>query len=72
VYTLDFPRYGEPSSYFVQKYLNGEYGDSIDAKASSLFYALDRFDALRGKDNDLKNYDYILSNRYVSSNMVHQ
>lgn len=72
VYTLDFPRYEEPSSYFVQQYLNGKYGDHLWPKQSSLFYALDRFDALHGKSEELASYDYILSNRYVSSSMIHQ
>ena len=43
----DFPRYGLPSAYFVEQYLNGRYGtaDEVDPHAASLFYALDRYDA---------------------------
>ena len=70
--TLDFPRYEEPSSFFVQKYLNGGYGQDVSAKASSLFYALDRFDATRGREKEFANHDFILSNRYVSASMIHQ
>lgn len=44
--TLDFPRYEQESSFFVKKYLNGGYGASVSAEISSMFYALDRFDAL--------------------------
>lgn len=44
----------------------------MSAKTSSLFYALDRYDALTGKEQELASYDYILSNRYVSSSMIHQ
>jgi len=67
---LDFPRYDEPSSFFVKKYLNGKYGKEISAKTASLFYALDRFDALHGES--LEQYDYVIANRYTTSNMIHQ
>src|SRR5689334_7516431 len=44
---FDFPRYDQPSSHFVQKYLNGEYGTAtaVSPYAASLFFALDRFEA---------------------------
>jgi len=67
---LDFPRYEKDASFFVKKYLNWEYGKDIDAKTASLFYALDRFDALHAVD--LSTYDYVIANRYTTSNMIHQ
>lgn len=47
VEVIDFPRYNQESSYFVRRYLNGDYGssESIGPFTPSLFYALDRFDA---------------------------
>jgi dTMP kinase len=69
---FDFPRYEEPSSFFVKKFLNGEYKKDISPGLISLFFALDRFDASEELKNDITDYDYILSNRYVSSNMIHQ
>ena len=70
VLVLDYPRYGEGSCYFVEKYLNGAYGE-VNAKAASIFYALDRFeDSFNFKERQ-KEYDYIISNRYVSANMIH-
>lgn len=69
---FDFPRYTEESSYFVKKFLNGEYGKDISPKLISLFFALDRFDASKEIREAIKIYDYVLSNRYVTSNMVHQ
>jgi dTMP kinase len=70
VLVLDYPRYGESSCYFVEKYLNGAYGE-VNAKAASIFYALDRFeDSFNFKERQ-KEYDYIISNRYVSANMMH-
>ncbi len=70
----DFPQYGTPSAYFVEKYLRGEYGagSTVSAKQASLFYALDRYDASFRMRTMLNNGVTIVSNRYVSSNMGHQ
>ncbi|RJQ35445.1 thymidylate kinase [Candidatus Parcubacteria bacterium] len=74
VVVVDFPRYGNPSAFFVTKYLNGEYGQAEDvgAKRGSLFYALDRYDAKFQMEKDLAEGKIILANRYVSANMGHQ
>ncbi len=69
---LDYPRYSEDASFFVKKYLNGSYWKNVTAKQASLFYALDRFDDSFNLKKSLKKYDYIISNRYVSANMIHQ
>lgn len=69
---LDFPRYWETSAFMVEKYLNWEYWKDISAKQASIFYAIDRFQSFHDNKKDLENYDYILSNRYVSANMIHQ
>jgi dTMP kinase len=74
VEVLDFPQYGNPSSFFVEKYLRGEYGtgDEVGPYRGSLFYALDRYD----KSFDIKRWlsegKTIIANRYVSANMGHQ
>jgi dTMP kinase len=70
----DFPRYGLPSAYFVEKYLNGKYGQAneVDPSAASLFYALDRFDAKAEIKKMLAKPGVVVSNRYVSANMGHQ
>ena len=72
VKVLDFPRYGETSAFMVEKYLNWDYGKDISAKQASIFYAIDRFQSYHDNKLDLEKYDYILSNRYVSANMIHQ
>ena len=72
VLVLDFPRYWEKSAFMVEKYLNGDYGKEVSAKLASLFYAVDRFESYQEWKQDFENYDYILSNRYVSANMIHQ
>lgn len=69
---LDYPRYEEQSSFMVQKYLNWDYGKEVWAKLASIFYAVDRFDSSFWFKKDLEKYDYIISNRYVSANIIHQ
>lgn len=71
VLLLDYPRYGEKSAYFVEQYLNGAYGKEVSAKLASIFYALDRFDDSFNFKDSMHEYDYIISNRYVSANMMH-
>jgi len=74
VRTLDFPRYGNPSSYFIKQYLKGNYGNwkEVGAYKASLFYALDRFAASSKIKKWLKQGKTVLSNRYVGSNLGHQ
>lgn len=69
---LDYPRYSEKSAFAVEKYLNWDYWKNVTAKQASIFYALDRYDDSFNIRADLENYDYIISNRYVSANMIHQ
>ena len=70
----DFPRYGNQSAYFVEKYLRGEYGSQkeVGSRRASLFYALDRYDASFEMREWLKEGMIVVSNRYTSSNMGHQ
>ena len=75
VLETDFPRYGEPSAYYVERYLNGAYGGTNDVPADlgALPYALDRFAAKDVMIEHLKKPDaIIISNRYVASNLAHQ
>lgn len=69
-----FPQYENESSYFVKKYLNGEYGPagSISPYAATLFYALDRFEASEKIKQALANGKIVICDRYVGSNMAHQ
>jgi dTMP kinase len=71
---LDYPRYSEPSSYFVSQYLNGRYGGitDVNAQTASLFYALDRYDSRSDILTSLQENDITLANRYVSSNLLYQ
>ncbi len=74
VATFDFPQYDEPSSYFVREYLNGNYGtgEEVGPYTSSLFYALDRFQAADKIRQALLEGKVVLANRFTGSNMAHQ
>ena len=71
-----FPRYDKESSALIRMYLGGEFGahpSDVNAYAASTFYAVDRFASYR-TDWGAK-YEaggLILSDRYTSSNAVHQ
>lgn len=71
-----FPRYDKDSSALIRMYLSGEFGENpndVDAYTASTFYAVDRFASYRtdwGKIYD--NGGIILSDRYTTSNAVHQ
>lgn len=74
VFVVDFPQYDKPSSFFVQKYLRGEYGaaDEVGTYRGSIFYALDRYDASFEVKQKLAEGWVVIANRYVSANMGHQ
>ena len=73
---VSFPDYDSPSSSLIKMYLNGEFGtdpQEVNAFATSVFFAVDRFASFR-KDRKAF-YDQggiIIADRYVTSNLVHQ
>ncbi len=74
VHLADFPRYGHPAAYSVERYLRGEYGSlkEVSAKRAALFYALDRHDASFELREKLTQGSIVISNRYVSASKGHQ
>ena len=74
--TLVFPQYPEPSSALIRMYLGGEFGTNpsdVNAYAASAFYAVDRYASYKkswGQWYD--NGGLIVSDRYTTSNAVHQ
>jgi len=70
----DFPQYGTPSAFFVEKYLRGEYGtiEEVGPHKASYFYALDRFDKSFDMKRWLSEGKNIISNRFTTSSMAHQ
>lgn len=71
---FDFPQYEKPSSHFVRRYLNGEYGsaEEVGPYTGSLFYALDRYEAAPEIRRALEEGKIVVANRYTGSNMAHQ
>ena len=71
-----FPRYDKESSALIRLYLGGAFGthpSDVNAYTASAFYAVDRFASYR--DDWGKIYEdggLILSDRYTTSNAVHQ
>lgn len=74
--TLVFPRYAEPSSALIRMYLGGEFGthpSDVNAYAASSFYAVDRYASYKQDWGQwYENGGLIVSDRYTTSNAVHQ
>ncbi|MBR6119044.1 MAG: deoxynucleoside kinase [Oscillospiraceae bacterium] len=74
--TIVFPQYQEPSSALIRMYLGGEFGENpndVNAYAASTFYAVDRYASYRKAWGEYyQKGGLILSDRYTSSNAVHQ
>lgn len=73
---ISFPMYKKPSCFAVEMYLGGKLGGNpsdTNAYAASTFFAVDRYISYRTEwKKDIEEYDYIIFNRYVSANAVHQ
>lgn len=73
---ITFPDYDSPACMPVKMYLGGEFGtdpSDVNAYVASTFYAIDRFASFKTYWGEFyKSGGIILSDRYVSSNMVHQ
>lgn len=71
-----FPRYWEPSCALINLYLQGKFGsdpNDVNAYTASTFYAVDRFASYRDDWGEkYENGALIISDRYTSSNAVHQ
>ncbi len=74
VVEMQFPRYDDPSSFFVREYLRGKYGsaDEVGPYTASLFYALDRYQASVDIEQALSAGKIVLCDRFTGSNMAHQ
>ena len=73
---LQFPQYLEPSSALIRMYLNGEFGDKptdVNPYAASTFYAVDRYASYQKVWRSYyQQGGVMLSDRYTTSNAVHQ
>ena len=73
---LVFPQYQEESSALIRMYLGGEFGhkpSDVNAYAASSFYAVDRYASYKKVWGDwYEQGGLVLSDRYTTSNAVHQ
>ena len=73
---LVFPRYSCESSALIRMYLGGELGSKpsdVNAYAASAFYAVDRYASYKQDWGQwYEDGGLILSDRYTTSNAVHQ
>ncbi len=73
---LVFPQYAEESSALIRMYLGGAFGTSpsdVNAYAASTFYAVDRYASYKKVWGEwYENGGLIVSDRYTTSNAVHQ
>jgi len=70
---LNFPNYESSSSALVKMYLNGELGEraeNVSPYAAGSFYAVDRCATMA--QVTILQYDYVICDRYSSSNLIHQ
>lgn len=73
---LDFPAYDRGSSILVRQYLEGRFGSdptALDPYLISPFYSIDRvISYLTDWRDSYRAGDWLVSNRYTTSNMIHQ
>ncbi|MGP1471096.1 MAG: dTMP kinase [Schwartzia sp. (in: firmicutes)] len=76
VQRVEFPDYDAPSSALVKLYLSGAFGKeaaAVDPYAASVFFAVDRYASYHMKwKAHYEGGGIVLSDRYTTSNMVHQ
>lgn len=70
VKNFDFPQYSKLSSGPVQEYLNDNY--DTNPRQASVLFAVDRFDVSFKIREYLEKGYWVVTNRYVGSNMAHQ
>ena len=73
---ITFPDYDSESSALVKMYLRGDFGSNpndVSPYVASTFYAVDRYASFKTKWEKFYNEGgIIISDRYTTSNMVHQ
>ena len=71
-----FPRYDKDSSALIRMYLGGQFGmnpSDVNAYAASTFYAVDRYASMKKVWGEYyEQGGLILTDRYTTSNAVHQ
>ncbi len=71
---IDFPQYSTKSAGLIEEYLTGKYGtaEEVGPYLASIFYACDRYDASFKIKKWIDDGNFVISDRYIASNMGHQ
>jgi dTMP kinase len=72
---IDFPQYKNNFfGSFIGECLAGEHGNflKLDARIASVLYAADRFESSQKINNWIKQGYFVIADRYVSANQIHQ
>ena len=71
---LSFPNYDNESSLFLKNYLLGKYENyPLNEYSKSMLFALDRVLSFNYNDLvDMDNYDFIIFDRWIGSNLIYQ
>lgn len=73
---ITFPNYESDASALVKMYLKGTFGNNpsdVNPYVASTFYSVDRFASFKTEWEEFySNGGIIISDRYTTSNMVHQ
>lgn len=73
---ITFPNYKSESSALVKMYLRGDFGkkaEEVDPYIASTFFTIDRYGSFKAEWEEFyNNGGIIISDRYTTSNMIHQ
>lgn len=70
---VSFPRHSIPEGVYIDKYLNGEYGN-INRNIAKTLFALDRFDYIKinNVEDRVKKGEWFIFDRYIGSSVIYQ
>lgn len=70
---IGFPRYGETvAGVTIGRFLAGDMPVPVEAGPAAILYAMDRFEWLPRIEAALAQYDVLIFDRYIASNMAYQ
>ena len=69
---VSFPDYQQPSCSLVEHYLSGHFPRDLNPKTVATFFAVDRSVKLQKEQEELKEFDVVIYDRYTMSNAIHQ
>lgn len=69
VLSINFPKYSEPSAYFINQLNQNKFGKKTDVGpyTSSIFYAIDRYSSLKEINDALDNNQVVIVSNFTAS-----